>query len=321
MKVTAFAPATVANVSCGFDIFGFALEQPGDLVTLETKETPGIVVRSISGDGGKLSKDADKNSASVAVMALLTDYQKKNPNKTISGYYLDLEKKLPLGSGMGSSAASSAAAVIAINQMLGNPYSKEELVPFAMEGEFIACGARHADNVAPSIMGEFVLVRSYEPLDLLRVSLPEELYSVVIHPDCIVNTRDAREVVPQTFSRADLLKQTGNASALILGLLRSDPEIIRRSLCDVVAEPYRKKLIPHYDEAVAAALSEGALGCGISGSGPSLFALCWSKDRCKKVAKKMVAVFESHQMKAESFISCLSNTGAKVIKKSIKEPK
>src|SRR5690349_8580450 len=188
-RVKAIAPATVANVSCGFDVFGFAVEQPGDEVEMELTKEPGVVIKKIIGDHGRLPLDANKNTAGVAVLEFLRSIDSKH------GIEITLKKNLPLGSGMGSSAASSVAALVAVNHLLGEPYLKKELLPFAMEAERVACGSAHADNVAPSLLGGFVLIRGYKPLDVVSIPTPENLFCTLIHPNMELKTEDSRQVL------------------------------------------------------------------------------------------------------------------------------
>ena len=187
--IKAFAPATVANVACGFDIFGFALDEPGDTIELWKRDTPGVVITNITGDGGRLPREASRNAATVVMLKFLEHIGSQQ------GIEVVLHKNMPLGSGMGSSAASSVVGIFAINELLGRPLTRMELLPFAMEGERIACGAAHADNVGPSLLGGFVVIRSYNPLDVFKLPVPSELYCTLVHPDVEVNTKDARYIL------------------------------------------------------------------------------------------------------------------------------
>jgi homoserine kinase len=306
-KITAFAPATVANVSCGFDVFGFAVSAPGDEVEMELVDDEGVVIRAITGDSGALPRDAGKNTVGVAVLEFLKSQHSKQ------GVALTLHKRLPLGSGMGSSAASAVAALAAVNHLFGNPLSRIELLPFAVEAERIACGAAHADNVAPSLLGGFVLIRNQQTLDVVEIPVPSELMCVLVHPHIEIKTRDARQILKQTISLRDATTQWGNTAALVAGLMKSDYELIGRALHDVVAEPVRSALIPHYDVIKHAAIRAGALGCGISGSGPTLFALCKGEAIAKKVAKAMTDSFAAIALRSEAYVSKINLTGATVV--------
>jgi homoserine kinase len=302
-KVTAFAPATVANVSCGFDILGFAIDDLGDKVTVELKEQEGLRVKRIVGDGGKLPLDADKNTCTVAIQAML------NQLGIQKGMEVVLEKGLPLGSGMGSSAASAAAALVAANELLGNPFDKPELVPFAMEAERMACGAAHADNVAPSIIGGFVLIRGYDPLDVVKLPVPKGLYCTLVHPHLELKTSDSRSVLRQQISLKESTVQSGNIAGLIAGLYESDYGLISRSLKDVVAEPSRALLIPGFYELREAVMQLGALGSGISGSGPTIFILSQGKDIAEKSGEISKAVFEKIGLGVDVYVSVVNNKG------------
>lgn len=307
-SIKVFAPATVANVACGFDVLGFAVDAPGDVVTMQLTDKPGIVITSITGDGGRLPKAAEKNTAGVSVNAFL-----QHLNLT-QGVEITIEKNLPLGSGMGSSAASSAAAVVAINELLGKPLSHEALVPFAMEAERIACGAAHADNVAPAIMGGFVLIRSYAPLDLIRIPSPDNLYCVVVTPNIELRTEDARKVLKQEITMKDAIEQWGNLAGLIAGLMQKDYALIGRSLQDVIVEPMRALLIPGFEEVKIAALQSGVLGCSISGSGPSIFALATSKQIAESAGAAMKTALNTIGLDGIIYVSKINDEGAKVIK-------
>jgi homoserine kinase len=306
-SIRAFAPATVANVCCGFDILGFAVDHPGDEVKLTLRDDDRVNVVSIEGDGGKLPREAEKNTASVAVISFL-----KAIGST-QGVDIELIKNLPLGSGMGSSAASGVAALVAINELLGNPLTREQLVPHAMEAERIACGSAHADNVAPSLLGGFVLVRDYQPLDVIRVDATENLYCTLIHPHLELKTEDSRKVLRHSISLKDTITQSGNIAGLMLGLTKPDYALIGRSLKDVIAEPIRAAFIPGFDVMRTVAVDVGALGFGISGSGPTVFALSETLDKANAVAKAVQQEFEKRLLKADVFVSKVNQRGAYVI--------
>jgi homoserine kinase len=305
--VKAFAPATVANVSCGFDIFGFAVEHPGDEVTLILTKQPGVVIKKIEGDRGRLPLAAEKNTAGVAVLAFLKEIDSD------AGVEITLQKNLPLGSGMGSSAASAVAALVAINHLMGNPLSKKELLPFAIEAERVACGSAHADNAAPSLLGGFVLVRGYDPLDVVSIPTPENLFCTLVHPHLELKTEDSRQVLRSTISLKDAITQWGNIAGLVAGLMKPDYGLIGRSLRDVVAEPVRALLIPGFDEMKAKAADAGALGCGISGSGPTIFALCTERELANRAGKIIQQEFQKYKLESEVYVSRINGTGAKVI--------
>jgi homoserine kinase (EC 2.7.1.39) len=306
-EVRAFAPATVANVAAGFDVLGFALDSPGDELVATFSEKPGVTISRITGDDGRLPLDSHKNTAGVSVHALL-----KYLGET-RGIDLRLEKKMPLGSGLGSSAASAVVAVVAVNELLGRPFPKRDLLPFALEGERIACGSAHADNAAPSLLGGFVLIRSYTPLDVIPLPTPEKLYATVIHPHIEIQTKDARGILKQQVSLSNAITQWGNTAGLVAGILMSDYGLISRSLQDVIVEPIRSILIPKFYELKKAALDAGALGCSISGSGPSLFALTDSHDTAQKVANAMTLVLDNIGIGSDVFISKVNQEGAKIL--------
>jgi homoserine kinase len=305
--IKAFAPATVANVSCGFDVLGFAVEAPGDEVWMTLKDEPGVVIKKITGDQGRLPLEGSKNTAGVAVIAFLEAI------KSNQGVEIELHKKLPLGSGMGSSAASSVAALVAINHLMNEPFTREQLLPFAMEAERVACGSAHADNVAPSLLGGFVLVRGYEPLDVASIPVPEKLYATLVHPHLELKTEDSRRVLKPTLLLKDAIVQWGNIAGLVVGLMKPDYELIGRSLKDVVAEPTRSVLIPGFHLLKESAINAGALGCGISGSGPTLFALSTDSTIAQKVGEAIQKEFQKMDLKSEVYVSKVNEAGAKII--------
>lgn len=306
-SITVFAPATVANVASGFDVLGFALERPGDSVTLTRTEARSVTVTTITGDDGRLPRDPEKNTAAVAAGAFLRE------RGMPFGLEIRLDKKMPLASGLGSSAASAVAAVVGANILAGSPLSAEKLLPFTMVAEKAACGSAHADNVAPSLLGGFVLVRSYQPLDVVKLPVPAGLSCAVVHPHTEVRTEDARRILKKEVRLADAIRQWGNLAALVAALYRGDLPLLGRSLQDVVAEPVRSVLIPGFPAVKAAALAAGALGCSISGSGPSVFALCDSTGRAAAVAEAMRAAFAAAGLESDVFVSPVNTTGPVVL--------
>jgi homoserine kinase len=306
-SIRAFAPATVANVCCGFDILGFAVDFPGDEVKLTLRTDSKIVVTSITGDGGKLPKEPEKNTASVAVISFL-----KSINST-QGVDIELKKNLPLGSGMGSSAASGVAALVAINHLMGNPYAREQLVPHAMEAERIACGSAHADNVAPSLLGGFVLIREYAPLDVIKIDATEKMYCTLVHPHLELKTEDSRKVLRQSLNLKDAITQSGNIAGLMIGLTKPDYGLISRSLKDVIAEPTRSVFIPGFSNLRKVAMQAGALGCGISGSGPTIFALSETHEAAAAAGEAIQLEFLKHHLKSEVYVSKVNQLGAYII--------
>jgi homoserine kinase len=306
--VKIFAPASVGNSACGFDVIGFAIDAPGDeLIVSLTDKHQAIKIIDIQGDNGKLSWDSAKNTASVAIQAYLQHLGIQQ------GVEIRLHKKMPLGSGLGSSAASAVAGAVAINELMDKPLKRKDLLPFAMEGERIACGAAHADNVAPSLIGGFVLVRSYNPLDVVPIKTPQNLIAIVVHPHIEVSTKTAREILPKEISLPTAITQWGNVGGLVAGLCMADMGLIGRSLQDVVAEPVRAKLIPHFEAIKQAMLAAGALGSSISGSGPSVFALASNTDTSEKVKVAVVTLLNSVGMPHDIYVSPINLQGAKVI--------
>jgi homoserine kinase len=306
--IKAFAPASVANVACGFDIFGFAIQEPGDIVEIRRRDEPGIVITDITGDDGRLPRSAEKNAVTVVMLHLL-----RHLGITDFGCEVVLHKNMPLGSGMGSSAASAVAGVIAMNELLGNPLSRKELLPFAMEGERIASGSAHADNVGPSLLGGFVVIRSYNPLDIFTIPVPDDLYCTLVHPDIEINTKDARYILRNEVSLKNTIAQMGNVAGLVAGLMKADYDLISRSMVDVIIEPVRSILIPEFKEVKEAALRNGALGCSISGAGPSMFALSKGLENAKKAGDAMQQRFAEAGIDASTHVSAINMQGAAVL--------
>lgn len=306
-SIKVFAPATVANVACGFDIFGFAVDAPGDEVIVRKRTDSQIVITNITGEDGKLTYDATKNAVTVPIIQYL---QKIGSTQ---GFEVELHKKMPLGSGLGSSSASSVAGVFAANELLGKPLSAKELLPFSMEGERIACGSAHADNVAPALLGGFVVVRSYHPLDVFKVNTPDDLYVTIVHPDIEVNTKDARHILRNEVSMKNTIAQMGNVAGMIAGLMQSDYQLISSSMVDFIIEPVRAILIPEFWVVKNAALEAGALGCSISGAGPSIFAFSKGKETAEKVAIAMKSGFEKVGIQGEVYVSGINKDGPKII--------
>jgi len=306
-SIRVFAPATVANVGCAFDVLGFALESPGDELLLQENNLGKIRVLSIEGDGGVLSKETNQNTASVALTEFLNTIQSSQ------GFDIHLKKKMPLGSGLGSSAASAVAAVFAANHFLNSPIKTVELLPFAMEGERIACGSAHADNVAPSLLGGFVLIPSYQPLLVRSLPVPKGLSAVVVHPTVEVKTKDAREVLRTKVSLKAAAAQWGRVGGLISGLHTADFPLISACLEDQIIEPARAVLIPGLYRVKQAALENGALGCSISGSGPSVFALCGPDSDPQKIASAMKKAFLDIEIQCTAYVSPINTTGPVVL--------
>lgn len=307
-EIKIFCPATVANLSCGFDVLGLCLESIGDEMIIRKSDTKGLRITKIT--GADLPLETEKNVAGVAGMALL------NHLDLPVGFEIEIHKKIKAGSGIGSSAASAAGVVVGINQLLENPLSRKELIPFAMEGEFLASGSYHADNVAPAILGGFTLVRGYNPLEVIKIKSPNDLYVTIIHPQIEVKTSEARALLPKEISLKTAITQWGNLGGLISGLYQEDYNLIGRCLVDVVAEPYRKNLIPEFQAVQKGAIENGALGCGISGSGPSIYALCKGIENAQKVADTITAIYAKTSIPFEVYVSKISDTGVSLQKNS-----
>jgi homoserine kinase len=301
-----FAPATVANVSCGFDSLGFAVDAIGDEMTFTKTLEKGVKITNIT--GAELPYNVDENAASAVIKKILLEASAD------FGIALTIHKGFSPGSGLGSSAASAAGAAFGINQFLTHQYSNLELTKFAMFGEEVACGSAIADNVAAAIYGGFVLVRSYEPLEVIKLPVPEDLRVVAIHPQIAIKTKDARDVLPKEIALKDAVTQWANVGGLVSGLFTNNYKLISNSLVDVIVEPFRKGLIPFFDYVKTSAVEAGALGAGISGSGPTIFALCKGDDSAKKVYKSIEATYKETGIDFEMFISKVNSQGMKIIK-------
>lgn len=304
-SVKVFAPATVANVSCGFDVLGFCLDHVGDEIIVHKSPQPGIRITKI--EGQMLPLATKENVAGVAAEALLEKYP------TDVGFEIEIYKGIKAGSGIGSSAASAAGTVFGINALLGEPFSRNQLIEFAMKGEELASGAAHADNVSPALLGGFTLVRCGKTPDIITLPSPEDLYATIIHPKIELRTADARSVLKKTISLEKGIQQWGNLAALVSALFTNDYDLISRSLVDVVIEPERSVLIPHFNEMKRAALSVGALGSGISGSGPSIFTLSKGHTTAEKAQQALIETFSPLGIEFDTFISKINPKGVEII--------
>lgn len=305
--VTAFAPATVSNVACGFDVLGFPMEEPGDFVTARLTAS-GVTIDDIVGDQGRLPREAARNTAGVAARALLEAAGERH------GVGLTIKKGLPLSSGLGGSAASAAAAVVAVNALIGGHASVDTLVRCALIGEGLGAGGAHPDNIAPAICGGFVLVRHPNPPDIIRLPVPAGLTAVVVHPELEIETARARALLGSTVPLADAIQQWANLGALVHGLHAGDFELIARSLEDTIAEPRRAPLVPGLAAIKRAAVDAGALGCSLSGSGPSIFALCRDRSSAEHVASAMTAAVQREiGGGSQTYVSSISTRGAYVV--------
>lgn len=303
-EIKIFAPATIANISCGFDILGLCLDSVGDEMVIKKVSNKGVRITKIVGQD--LPLETNKNVAGVAAMKLL-----ENVTADV-GFEIEIYKNIKPGSGIGSSAASSAGAVFGINELLGKPFSTEELILFAMEGEKLASGSAHADNVSPALLGGITLVKSYNPLEVIKVHSPEELYATVIHPQIEVKTADARSVLKKQVPLEMMVRQMGNFGGLISGLYTEDYELISRSLHDEIIEPHRSILIPEFDRVRKESIVSGALGSGISGSGPSIFALSKGEGTAQKVAQVMGEIYKEIGVDYDLHVSKINTAGIKI---------
>ncbi|MFH1852551.1 MAG: homoserine kinase [Candidatus Neomarinimicrobiota bacterium] len=295
------ATASVANVSCGFDCLGYAIPVPGDTITIRRRLRPGLTI-SVSGtNAARIPLQPEKNTAGKAILSLLEELG------SAAGFQVDIAKGIPAGSGLGSSAASAAAAVTGVNLLLGSPLSANSLIVHGMAGEAVASQALHADNVAPALLGGIILIRSYDPLDILQLPVPEWLYSTVVLPELTINTGSARSILPDRVPLRQAVTQAGNLAGFTLGLVNGDFDLLGRSMVDLLAEPYRQALIPGFAAVRRAALDNGAIGCGISGSGPALFALSGSATVAEIVGRKMRAEFRNAGLASICYSSPISS--------------
>lgn len=309
-KIKVFAPATVANVGPGFDILGLALEGIGDELEVSLRDDNIIQIHPIEGYED-LPTDPLLNVAGVAIQAMLNELHIQQ------GFEINISKRVMPGSGLGSSASSSAAAVYAANELLGSPFSKKELVRFAMEGERATSGKAHADNVTPSLLGGFTLVRSYKPLDVVSIPYPKDLFVAVVHPQIEVKTADSKRILKSEVALDMAISQWGNVAGLVAGLAIGDFDLIGRSLEDHIVEPIRSVLIPGYAGAKHEAIAAGALGCNISGSGPSIFALTEGKAAADKVAQAFDEYYSELGIDHKIYVSGINAEGAKTINKQV----
>ncbi len=303
--VTAYAPASISNLGPGFDVLGLAIEKPGDLAVATRQQEPGL---SFHVRGTGVPRNAKENVAGYVATLLLREL------KPSFGVRLTLKKRMPIGSGLGSSAASAVAALVAVNGVLGSSLKKEELLSFALEGEKKIAGAGHADNVAPCLLGGAVVVRSYDPLDVVRIPIRNTIYWVVVHPHVVIPTATARKLVPKSVPISRAIRQWGNVGGLVAGLTQGDAAVVGKCVEDVIVEPVRAKLIPGFEEVKEAALNTGATGCSISGSGPALFAVAPSAGLAKKIGAAMKAAFrKAAGLPSDVYISRVNLRGAAIL--------
>ena len=305
--VKVFAPASISNLGPGFDVLGIAIDKPGDEVTARRQKEPGLsfCVKTSQPD---VPADAQKNVAAHVASLILQEC------KPSFGLHMVLHKRMPIGSGLGSSAASSVASAVAVNALLPKPMRKADLLRYVLEGERMASGSPHADNGAPSLLGGARLIRSYEPLDVIPVPVVNSIVWVVVHPHVIVRTEEARSILPKAVTLQTAIRQWGNISGLIIGLAAGNAELVGRCVEDAIAEPVRASLIPAFNEVKQAALRAGALGCSISGSGPSLFAVAASTHAARSIGAAMRRMFErAAKVQSEVYVSRVNMEGARII--------
>lgn len=307
-SIRVFAPATVANLGCGFDIMGMTLDGVGDTLTIAISDSNTTTLTIENRSGVELPARVEDNVITPALMAMVEE------RGITLNIHVVIEHKILPGSGIGSSSASSAAAVFGLNELLDRPFSTTDMIRFAMEGErLVSGGVAHADNAGPAVAGGIMLIRGYDPLDIINIPVPRSLYTAVVHPHITVSTRQSRAVMPHEISVRDAVTQWGNVGGLVAGLLTEDLALVGRSLRDVVAEPYRKHFIPGYDALKAEIAAAGALASNIAGSGPSVFALCDSSAVADGVGECMKNHFSALGIECDVYTGPISPVGARVI--------
>lgn len=303
--VRLFSPSTISNLSCGFDVLGLCLETIGDYMEITKSKKKGIYITSIIGE--KVPYDVKKNVAGVASEALIDSL---NPD---FGFEIKIDKKIKPGSGIGSSAASSVGAVVGINYLLGNPFKAEELIPYALEGEKLACGSEHADNVAPAILGGITLVRSTKPIDIIKLPIPKNLKAVIIHPKIEIKTADARKVLDKSIPLEKASQYWANLGAFVSSLYENNYELMKKSIVDNIIEPKRSQLIPMFDSLKQIANDNDSIGCGISGSGPSVFSLANGLKTAKIINNSFKKIYEETGIPFETYVSDINKSGVKIL--------
>jgi homoserine kinase len=306
MRATAFAPASVGNVAIGFDILGFSVEALGDRVTVMRRGAPGVEIQAVRGIAGELPRVAADNTAGRALLALA---EVARPD---FGFTVEIDKGIPLGSGLGGSAASAVAAVVAANALLAAPLERLELLKCAIAGEAVASGARHADNIAPSLFGGLVLTVGIDQPRVKRIPVPQDMRAVIVHPHMFLATSEARAILKHSVELSDFVWQTAHLAGFIAGCYTQDLDMIRASFEDVVIEPQRQALIPGFPEVRRAAMEAGALGCSISGAGPSMFA--WAQSGvAAAVLAAMQRAFAARQLDTDAWVDALGTAGARLV--------
>lgn len=305
-SATAFAPASVGNVAVGFDVLGHSFQTIGDRVTARRVATPGVTITSITGTAVELPREPEKNTAGMAVLSMVRDL------KLDFGIELAIEKGIPLGSGLGGSAASAVAAVVAANALLPKPLSQLEMLQFALKGEQVASGSRHVDNIAPSLYGGLVLTVGIDNPNVKQIPVPPTVRCVLVHPHMVLGTREARSILSRTVDLSNVIWQTANIAGFLTGCFTGDLQLIRESLEDVIIEPQRQVLIPGFLSVKQGAMNNGALGCSISGAGPTVFAWC-EEPNAERVRDAMVAGFAAQNLASDAWISTLDAVGARIV--------
>jgi homoserine kinase len=305
-RVTAFAPASVGNVAIGFDILGFAVDALGDRVTITRSRQPGVRVLAVRGVAGELPLEPERNTAGRSLLAMHADLNLD------FGMDIEIDKGIPLSSGLGGSAASAVAAVVAANALLAKPLSKLQLLQYAMQGEKVASGSLHVDNIAPSLFGGLVLTVGIDQPRVKQIPVPADVRAVIVHPHMFLSTRQARGILKRSVELSDFVWQTANLAGFISGCYTDDLDMIRDTLQDVVIEPQRQQLIPGFTATRSAAMQAGALGCSISGAGPTMFAWCMSA-HAETVRQRMVAEFARHELEADHWIIEVQSAGARIV--------
>lgn len=305
-SITVKAPATVANLGSGFDLMGLAIHQTADEVTVTERSDNQVILQEIIGDGGLLPRETAENTCTVAIVSLLKHLGSTN------GFDVVLKKHIAFNSGLGSSASSAVAGVFAVNELLGKPLSKTDLIPFAVDGEYVASKGFHGDNVAPCMLGGITYIQSLNPLCIEQLAYPENTFIVVLYQYVKVSTAEARAILPKQYNKAIVIQQTARTAALITGLNTSNDKLIQFGLGDEIATPYRKQLIPHFDDLEAEAMKNGAVGFNISGSGPSIFAWCNGEEKANQVKLAWQTFLQAKAQPFEIYCSPINNEGVSI---------
>ena len=304
-EIKIFSPATVANVACGYDVLGFCLDTIGDEMVIRKTKEKGITISKI--EGFDLPYNIEENVAGVSALAMY------NAINVDFGFEIEIYKNIKPGSGIGSSAASAVGSVFGMNELIGKPFNKTQLTEFAMKGEAIASQCEHADNLAPALFGGFTLVKSVKPLEVLQLPTPKDIYATVIHPLIEIKTSESRAILPSKVELRNAIHQWANVGSFVHALHTNDYELLSRSLKDVVVEPYRSQLIPSFKEVKQAVLDNGALGCSISGAGPSIFTLNKGLENANRVKQVMHEIYEKTDIDFEIHVTKINEEGVKII--------